>query len=190
MRPSIREQQRIQWVDSLCSGDKANELATRVAELQWVQPFKSAKSVTNRKSPIDQISSDYRGCSPWIGTQLLSCLLSMAAERLGLGTRISEWGWFVSLSVSVQFPDAPCCVVLPVLLASDAADDPAADQAPVSARPVRGGRGRAQRRGLGTPRLPEEQTGCGSEERRDERVRRPLHPRPAAHTHRTGENWS
>lgn len=75
------------------------------------------------------------------------------------------------------------CVPLPVLLASHAADDPAADQAPLRPRPVRGGRLRAQRRGAGAAGLPEKQTGLGSAKRRNERVRRPLRPRPAADTH-------
>ncbi len=80
-------------------------------------------------------------------------------------------------------------VMLPVLLASHAADDPAADQTPVCPRPVRGGRRRAQRRGDGAARIPEKQTGLGSAKRRDERVRRPLRPRPAAHTHWTGKEF-
>lgn len=72
-------------------------------------------------------------------------------------------------------------------MASHAANDPAAHQAPLRSGPVRGGGGGSQQRGAGAARVSENQTGPRSEERRTERVRRPLHPGAAAHTHRTGK---
>ncbi|TNM91866.1 hypothetical protein fugu_018878 [Takifugu bimaculatus] len=69
-----------------------------------------------------------------------------------------------------QRHDAPGGPRRRVLVASDATDDPATHQAPLRPRPVRGGRGRAQRRGAGAAGVPEEQAGLGPAERHPERV--------------------
>lgn len=88
-----------------------------------------------------------------------------------LAFSVSRHSFLARLARFAPSGDEPALVVTSaVLVASDATDDPAADQTPLRPRPVRGGRGGAQRRGAGAAGVPEEQAGLGPAERHPERV--------------------